>query len=198
MHQILSSIFALLISKSLFPPISNFIILNSFSCTLFRIQTLFSRHASHLNPFLSITINHLAFKDKRRARLESYTLRVTQDQAVGALGWSFKDVSSATLLAAVAALSQWRLLLCCLSVRGGGCCWYEKRPFGPPGDTKLLLTNKRINTSRMGDLRWYIFIAHFETSLFCLVFWQWVDTQRPFCFCDTPATRNVQWTLTKH
>jgi len=27
-------------------------------------------------------------------------------------------------------------------------------------------------------------------------FWQWVGTQRPFCFCDTPATRDIQWTST--
>lgn len=43
---------------------------------------------------------------------------MTRRSSCWCLGWSFKDVSSATLPAA--ALSQWRLLLCCLSVSDGG------------------------------------------------------------------------------
>ncbi len=78
------------------------------------IQTLFSQSPSHSNLFLSITINHLAFKDKRRVLYPPSDTR----SSCWCLGGSFKDVSSATLPAAE--LSQWRLLLCCLSVSGGG------------------------------------------------------------------------------
>lgn len=105
----------------------------------------FLESPSHLNFFLSITINHLAFKDKKRVL---YPPSDTEIKLL-VLGMIFQRCvlcnpsrSSAKSMALVVVLS-----VC----QRRGCRWYEKRQLGPPGDTKLLLTNKRINTSRMED-----------------------------------------------
>ncbi len=125
-----------------FPSISNFIILHSFSCILFCIQGSFLAKPLPLKPLLSITINHLAFKDKG----ESCTLRVTQDQAVGA----WEDFQRCVLCNPSRSRAKSMAVVVVLSVcQRRGCCWYEKRQLGPQVDIKLLLANKRINTSRM-------------------------------------------------
>ncbi len=153
------------------------------------IQTLFSKSPSYLNLFLSITINHLAFKDKRRVLYPPSDTR----SSCWCLGWYFKDVSSATLPAA--ALSQWRLLLCCLSVSGGGAAGMKSVSLDPqvtpscssptreltPAEWKIKPLLIYDYTSSSLILRWICFGWFLDN--------EWEHRGHFVFFYDTPATR---------
>ncbi len=156
MHQIVSfPIFCSAHFSISFPSISNFIILHSFHVFYLHSGSFLAKPLP-LKPLLSITINHLAFKDKRRVLNPPSDTR----SSCWCLGGSFKDVSSATLPAAE--LSQWRFVVVLSVCQRRGVLLYESVSLDPQVTSSCSSPTRELTPAEwILNHSWFIFIAHF-------------------------------------